>query len=169
MTDSDGEFSAKMGKLFRLPACPPIGFEQTDNAGTLRSVFHGGWIGHATGTIDAPWPSAVFAAVRWSNLYFSSDRFGGGDMVGGPVAAIFGRGVVDHPLNWRELGCGYPHNMYWSWPDQVSGDAWSPASDVRAYSRPPAHIAVLRQAINLFERPELELQLLKATPVGRSR
>lgn len=162
MADSQGEFIAKMRKLFRLPATPPIPVETVTEGYRTDYNFHGEWIGRATGRPDTPWPSAMFLATRWTNLFFTNNRLTKGDIVGGPVCPNFGRGVLDIPIERRILGDGFLHNEYWKWPGQTKTSAWAPAGDTRAYTRPPYHIARLRQAMNLFESDELENQLTDA-------
>ena len=64
MADSPGEFVAKMRKLFRLPAAPPIPVETVTEGYSTDYNYHAEWIGRATGNGRAPWPSAMFAATR---------------------------------------------------------------------------------------------------------
>ena len=45
-------------------------------------------------------------------------------------------------------------------PGQTKTSAWAPAGDTRAYTEPPYHIALLRQAVNLFESEEMEARLV---------
>lgn len=159
MADSKGEFVAKMRKLFRLPSNPPATVEGVTDGDCTDYNFTGEWIGRATGARRALWPSAMFAALRWTNLYFSHNGLARGDIVGGPVAPTFGRGVLDIPMDRKVLGTGFLHNEYWKWPGQTKASAWAPAGDTRAYTKPPFHIARLRQAMNLFDGGELEAQL----------
>ena len=165
--DSHAEFTAKMFKFLRLPACPPVSGSELGGAGDRRRDLHGGWLSEVLdGGANLPLPSAVFAAVRWSNLYFTNKGFGQGDIVGGAVAPIFGRGIVDVELDRKELGKSFLHSKYWIWKDQERRSAWAAAGDSRAYTPPPRHIERLRQAINLFETDENEKKLLRQTRVN---
>lgn len=158
---SNGEFIAKMRKLMRLPSAPPAPVERVREGAPTDYNFHGAWVGRATGQRDGTlWPSAMFAAIRWTNIYFTHNRLSQGDIVGGPIAPVFGRGILDIPIDRHLLGRGFLHNEYWKWPGQTKTSPWAPAGDTRAYTRPPYHIARLRQAANLFEGDELEAQLL---------
>ena len=163
MADSPGEFVAKMRKLFRLPAAPPIPVETVTEGYRTDYNYHAEWIGRATGNDGAPWPSAMFAATRWTNMFFTNNRLSKGDIVGGPVGPVFGRGVLDIEIDRRVLGDGFLHNEYWKWPGQTKTSAWAPAGDTRAYTEPPYHIARLRQAVNLFESKEMEASLVDPT------
>jgi hypothetical protein len=84
---------------------------------------------------DARWQThhaAVFAAVRWTNLYFPYDGFLEGDMVGGPLRPLFGAGVRDVPVRSsavRGLSC---HTHYWTMDGNVG-----------------EHVVALRAALDL--------------------
>ncbi len=162
--DSHGEFTAKMNKFYRLPACPPVSGEDTTIDGELHRKLHDSWLGETLGRPNAPLPAAVFAATRWTNIYFTNNGFTGGDIVGGEVAPTFGRGVVDVKIDRRRLSAGFLHNDYWRWPSQSKVSAWQAAGETRAYTPPPRHIERLRQALNLFENPQQEVQLMTPDP-----
>lgn len=85
--------------------------------------------------------AALFALTRWTNLHFPAGAFNG-DLVGGTLAGVLGSAVkdVDVPRP-RRLGLSW-HTWYWRWDDAKSG---TPA---------PPHIAALREAVNLLDRPE---------------
>lgn len=91
--------------------------------------------------------SAPFALTRWTNLYFPV-KFGFfGDLVGGPVAGVFGDWVVDRPLAWRsDRWRGktiLAHTLYWRFPKRERPGSWE-------------HIDALRQALDLNRRDDLE-------------
>jgi hypothetical protein len=98
--------------------------------------------------------NAPFAVTRWTNLYFPV-RFGFfGDLVGGPLAGVFGSWVEDRPVAWnagpwrgRTL---LAHTAYWRIPKT---------------SRPGdrAHLDVFRAALDLGRREDLE-ELAKLMP-----
>lgn len=83
-----------------------------------------------------PHHGAVFAPTRWTNLYFPSRFVIWGDLIGGPLASLFGRGVrdvaVSTRLRWGFLG----HTLY-----------WTPEPGEEAAS----HIKALRDALNLLD------------------
>lgn len=90
--------------------------------------------------VRAPHHAAVFAPTVWTNLYFASRLLVFGDVIAGPLAWLFGRGVLD-----VRLPIGRPafrHLDYWK---AAHGGPASPA--VRA----------LRRAINLRGLDEARL------------
>ena len=106
-----------------LPTCPPTlerpgRFTYTD--GERRTLLH---------------QAALFAPTRWTNLYFPARMLLRGDAVGGPVAPVFGPGVLDVPvrtsLRWGWLA----HTLYWT-----PGGAQD------------THLRALREAIDLLDR-----------------
>lgn len=59
--------------------------------------------------------AATFAAVRWTNVYFEND------LVGGPISAQLGRGVLDieipvAPPTPRNFASLFSHSSYWTEP-----------------------------------------------------
>lgn len=117
-----------------FPTCPPTLEEVTleDKATKERkfSFIPGTWLPHH---------AAVFGPTRWTNLYFPCKAVVVGDLVGGPVAPVFGPGVVDVPVKtsiWRGL---LSHTFYWDFPSgRQSGDA-------------PDWIESLRKAVRISE------------------
>jgi hypothetical protein len=80
-----------------------------------------------------PHHAAVFAPTRWTNLYFPSRFIVFGDIVGGPLARLFGKGIKDVPVSTHKR-CGFlSHTFYWK-PD---------SKDV--------HIKRLRDALDLLD------------------
>lgn len=93
-----------------LPVCPPV----------LESIQGLDRLSYRVGSDDVNerrWQThhaAVFGAVRWTNIYFPYDGLLRGDMVGGPVAPLFGPGVEDVAVRSSGkagLGC---HVHYWT-------------------------------------------------------
>jgi pimeloyl-ACP methyl ester carboxylesterase len=85
-----------------LPLCPPItekGDEFTYDPGT------GGFV--------VPHHAAVFAAVRWTNIYAPCRFVFKGDVIGGPVAPLFGPGVNDVALDGEVGKMWLAHTHYW--------------------------------------------------------
>lgn len=93
-----------------LPTCPPRGEQQhseevraeagepvmlaAGQSGTGRVAFYRT---SDEGPLRAH-EASPFATTRWTNLYFPMRWWLGGDPVGGPAAPVFGRGVVDIPV-----------------------------------------------------------------------
>lgn len=85
--------------------------------------------------------AAAFAPVRWTNLYFPAPFVLWGDIIGGPLAGLFGDGIRDVELS---LGWGVlfkSHLKYWLYP----GDPMGPTSM-------PRHIDALSKAIDLDDQ-----------------
>jgi hypothetical protein len=56
--------------------------------------------------------AAPFAVTRWTNLYFKTNWNGlKGDLIGGPLATLFGSWVKDVPLS--PIGGRFNHTSYW--------------------------------------------------------
>lgn len=65
-------------------------------------------------TPRAPHNSAVFAAVRWTNIFFPMQGLLRGDLVGGPCAGVYGGGVLDVPACAPIMGGWFPHMHYFN-------------------------------------------------------
>jgi hypothetical protein len=81
--------------------------------------------------------AAPFAAVRWTNVYDPAALVFFGDVISGPLARVFGPGIID--INLKQLRGGrqswtFTHTKYWAL-DEAS------------------RIAACRQAVNLLDRP----------------
>lgn len=114
-----------------FPTCPPL---RIDGDGrmtfikpdTSQRLFHHG---------------AIFGLTRWTNLYFPVSNLFWGDAIGGAVASVFGKAILDIPIYVRKSGIAdfFSHITYW---------------DIhRADGRNAPHIVALRKAINLADRP----------------
>jgi hypothetical protein len=78
-----------------------------------------------------------FAATRWTNIHDPARLVAFGDLISGPVAPVFGSGVID--VNLRDLrgqSRRFTHTRYWTMP----GDDSKPV---------PEHILQLRKALDL--------------------
>ena len=91
-----------------LPTCPPRGEEQHQEAewkrkgrptplaagpdGKGRVAFYRGR--NEPGPLHAH-EASPFATTRWTNLFIPMTPWLGGDPVGGPVAGVFGSGIID--------------------------------------------------------------------------
>lgn len=131
-----------------LPICPPALEKQCKSSWKqLRYAFpkklpygvHGQKV-----TLRVLHHAALFACVRWTNLYFPA--WGGlfGDLVGGPLKEVFGPGVNDVPVTcvrWKGWARFNPaiHTAYWR------------SEPVRptAAEAPPLALDALKSALNL--------------------
>lgn len=109
-----------------LPTNPPHRSDEPNEAG-VRGFFR--WRdrrGHEA--FLTPHHGGMFAFTRWTNLYFPVRHTLWGDVIGGPVANLFGHGVRDVPLPncphlrargmFRPLGSGlFSHTSYWTAED----------------------------------------------------
>ncbi|WP_344050604.1 hypothetical protein [Microbacterium lacus] len=113
---SDLEFARKLDER-EFPACPPRCDADRRDQTQIRSAFLNAdrrWEPHA---------AAVFGPTRWTNLYFPMTWWPGGDLVGGPLAPLFGPGVRDIPVKlsysnrrawWMRKIPVLSHIKYWS-------------------------------------------------------
>jgi hypothetical protein len=113
-----------------FPTCPP---KQLDNDGLLafdnprtktRQIHHG----------------ALFGLTRWTNIYFPMFQIFWGDAIGGPMAPIFGRHILDLEVSTTTAGGAdfFTHTAYWDVerePDKFQAP----------------HIVALRKAVDLAE------------------
>jgi pimeloyl-ACP methyl ester carboxylesterase len=83
--------------------------------------------------------ASVFAATRWTNLYFPMLGLIRGDLIGGPVADVFGAGVEDIALRAPREGGLFPHMDYFN------ADAQPPWGEAAWCD----HRVALRQALAL--------------------
>jgi hypothetical protein len=91
--------------------------------------------------------AAVFASTRWTNIYFPAVSAIFGDVIGGPLSRVFGKGILDLPVKTREWWGLFSHTLYWH---------YRPSKQV------PPHIAVLRYALNLADDSQrMKLEDLK--------
>jgi hypothetical protein len=80
--------------------------------------------------------AAVFGPTRWTNLYFPAKSVFWGDLIGGPLAKLFGNGVRDISVSTCQRFGLLSHTLY-----------WTPGSDSACKS----HIEKLRTAVNLLD------------------
>jgi len=121
-----------------LPSCPPV--TEYDGDSDRRSFHY-----EADGELY-PHHAALFAAVRWTNIYDPHNWLGFliGDPISGRVSPNFGAGIKDVRVRIPKGSLGIPrlftHTQYWHWRD-----AWSDGNV-------PAHITHLRHAVDLLDR-----------------
>lgn len=86
------------------------------------------------GSRTVPHHAALFAVTRWTNLYFPCRLLVRGDLIGGPVAPVFGPGVKDVPVHTSRRGGMLAHTLYWA--DAAAQDT---------------HVAQLQAALKIAE------------------
>lgn len=96
-----------------LAACPPV--PQRDKVAAASHPYRFRVTGGSKPLATRFHHAAVFAPVRWTNVYFEHD------FIGGPVADAFGHGVRDVQLGdgrwWGLRGVvANPHSHYWMDP-----------------------------------------------------
>jgi hypothetical protein len=114
-----------------FPTCPPARLDQdglltfNNPKRKTRQIHHG----------------ALFALTRWTNIYFPMVQIFWGDAIGGPVAPIFGRHIVDLPVSTSESGAAdfFTHTLYWN--TEREPDRWN-----------APQIVALRNAVDLAEQ-----------------
>ncbi|HSM19531.1 MAG TPA: hypothetical protein VK844_04080 [Hyphomicrobiales bacterium] len=86
--------------------------------------------------------AAMFAPMRWTNIYDPHRLILFGDIISGPCRQELGPGVKDVAVRIKgRRGRLFTHTEYWWWDD-----------DRHAVDDPPEHIKVLREALNLLDR-----------------
>lgn len=114
MADDTADFERK--KLeYEFPTCPPNDSEALSYRQNYRISSAAG---NQLCSVSIPHHGAPFSCVRWSNLYFPYSRLIFGDLVGGPLAPAFGKGVRDIPVRpsvggWLNTTI-ISHTKYWA-------------------------------------------------------
>lgn len=96
-------FSARAAQR-EFPLCPPLNEAGNSFSFETREGFL------------EPHHAAVFAAVRWTNIYAPCRKVIFGDVIGGPVRPIFGPGVKDVALAGAVGRRLLAHTHYWDEP-----------------------------------------------------
>lgn len=151
LADDDEEFRHRRAKL-EVAACPPDKelVHDENPFGPEEGVF--AYL-KANKSYLGPKHSAVFAAVRWTNLYFVTPGLVTGDLIGGAVAPHFGQGVEDCAIFTRPEGVSFAHNEYWKWYPSAERRKMSgmvTRSELVGKQR-PEHVIALREALNLAD------------------
>lgn len=124
----EGEFRRKKEER-ELPTSPPV-LEHVDGKGRFSYQHNNVWVPHH---------AAVFGPTRWTNLYFPCRWTLWGDVIGGPMAPLFGSGIRDVPVGTNILGGLLSHTAYWKLPKQPSAGSVA------------THIQALRAAVRIVE------------------
>ncbi len=107
LAENPDKFKAKKAS-YEFSTCPPTIQEKDD---MFFSYFTEGPQGKCNTTV--PNHASVFSCTRWTNLYFPSRFVLDGDIISGPLAANFGRGIKDIALP-AGPGKWLQHCKYWS-------------------------------------------------------
>jgi hypothetical protein len=113
-----------------FPTCPPV----TEDGRISYSLPYKTAAGTAR-RLQVPHHAAVFGPTRWTNLYFPNRFVFQGDLIGGPLAPIFGRGIRDLPVHTAERHGLRSHNFYWTIREGIAA----------------SHVDTLRAALDLAE------------------
>jgi hypothetical protein len=76
--------------------------------------------------------AAPFAVVRWTNIFDPASFIFCGDIISGPLAPVFGPGIIDIDIAKGRSRCSFTHTKYWTGADPT-----------------PLRITELRKALNL--------------------
>ncbi len=120
-----------------LPTCPPV-LETEKDGGAARKVFTYPVETRVRGEARdyrAPHHAAVFASVRWTNIYFPTRFIFWGDIIGGPLRPVFGAGIKDMRVTTRQRLGLLTHTLYWR----------------RSNEPNEAHIEALRRSVDLLD------------------
>ena len=99
----------------------------------LRLPLSGWWRAFGSANLWQLHHAAPFAAVRWTNIHDPALLVILGDLISGPIAPIYGPGVIDVDLRrLRGQSLRFSHTRYWS---------------MQVAAAPP-HVAVLRDALD---------------------
>ena len=115
-----------------LPICPPVP-EKKDQAAFSYDLKG------MRGKPVSPNHAAVFGAVRWTNIFAPRKWLLWGDLIGGPVAQLFGPGVKDIRLAGKMSKSWIAHVNYW---------------EMEKFRNDTQHIEALRAAVNLLDEDE---------------
>lgn len=80
--------------------------------------------------------AAVFAPTCWTNIFFPNKLIIIGDIIGGPLTSVFGKGIKDIPVATKQNGGLLTHTLYWR------------AKNLR---NPPPHIQTLRDVLDIAD------------------
>lgn len=130
-TRNEKEFMTRVSR-HEFPVCPPVEDypswrSQNEPPRALRYTY-------CHNDRRVLYDGAVFAVVRWTNLWFPTAALLLGDYFGGPLAPLFGRGVLDVPVtsgDKKRLIPGFAHALYYAtiarYPNQQLAQAFHKA------------------------------------------
>jgi hypothetical protein len=148
-------FMCKSEKDFRdrktsreLSTCPPTQNDEPGKGYTFQNTHDETEFTH----------SAVFAPVRWTNLYFvPGPLILEGDPIAGGIAPQLGPGIKDVPLDRQDTAMVFAHNEYWRSPlktEQLRQAFRSPDLE-------PVHLVALKQALALVAKGQTTAALVR--------
>ena len=140
MAESADDFDQKTEQR-EFPICPPYADGNKEQDRFSYEVTRKKPGASRGSKVFIPDHAAVFGAVRWTNVYFPSSFAAHGDLIGGPAAPLYGKGVLDIEATHPKRNAGFfSHVFYWT-PDSAAD-----ASN--------AHLVTLRKAINLLDEDD---------------
>lgn len=147
MTKSEEDFHARKTSR-ELSTCPPTQSDEPGQGYTFRNSDGDREFTH----------SAVFAPVRWTNLFFEPGKLIlEGDPIAGGVAPQLGRGIKDVSLSRKDTAAVFAHNEYWRSPLKTR--------ELRkAFSTPglePVHLVALKAALALVDKGQTTAALVR--------
>lgn len=80
--------------------------------------------------------AALFAPTCWTNIYFPNKFIIFGDLVGGPLTGVFGKGIKDIPISTKQRWGFLTHTFYWRAKDLENA---------------PSHIQTLRDVLDIAD------------------
>lgn len=129
------ELAAKReGREF--PTCLPV-LETVTRGASARTGFSFELVPRRPDLYRVPHHAAVFAPTRWTNFYFPNRWIVRGDLIGGPLRPVLGKGIRDEAVTTSQRSGFLSHTLYWRMP---------PGKDA------PEHIRTLRNALDLRDR-----------------
>jgi hypothetical protein len=137
MARDAAELTAKSNDR-EMPCCPPALESSQHEHAILRRFSY-----PPAAAARVPHHAAVFGPTRWTNLFFPCRAIVWGDLIGGPVQSVLGRGIRDIAVRTRLWWGFLSHTHYWT-PDSRAEDTPGDTVDV--------HIAALRDALDLVDR-----------------
>ena len=104
---------------FEYPCCPPVSVQETHYLESYLVAEQPHPI-----SVRIPHHGAPFSTTRWANLYFPYSKMLLGDLIGGPLHGVFGKGIRDvavRPSNEGALQRTlYSHVCYWKKPTSAN-------------------------------------------------
>jgi len=143
MANNQRELGDKI-TLRELPVCLPALEQTIRTTDPANRHFTYGPQPTRTSGIKVPIPhhAAVFAPTRWTNMYFPMRALAFGDLIGGPVARVFGAGVRDVAVGTSRYKGLFSHTFYWR---QTNWCSVSNANQAEA-------VTALREVLDLTDR-----------------
>ncbi len=119
MANSREDFNRKVEQR-ELAVSPPV----MDLKGTFSNRINYILPDGSKRSTFVPHHAAWSACVCWTNLYFPCQWLLKGDVVGGPLAPLFGAGVHDIAVSTKNRNGWLAHTLYWT-KDSATKDARS--------------------------------------------